>query len=459
MKSTLKSSLLGFVLACGPLRAESAPPAAHSGGACTQFNAGREAFSLPLANISRENRRKFVVGNAFFNENWIIAPGSPEARDGLGPLFHARSCSGCHTKDGRGDLPAAGDVMTGLLLRLSIPGADSNGGPRPDPVYGGQLGVRAIPGAEPEADAAITWEEQTVRFADGEAAVLRKPVFRLSNWRYGEPDKSLMVGPRLAPPVFGGGLLEAIPESSLLAAADPDDQNKDGISGRPNWVWNAETKKKSLGRFGWKANQPDLRHQAAGAFLGDMGLRTSLLPDGDFTAAQAPKLEKLPHGGNPEVSDLIFDRVVTYLHALAPPARRDVADAEALRGEALFATAGCVRCHVPAWTTAKDAPMPELANQTIRPHTDLLLHDMGEGLADGRPDFAATGAEWRTAPLWGIGLSQIVNGSSRLLHDGRAASIQEAILWHGGEAQPARESFRAMSKADRAALLKFLHSL
>lgn len=433
---------------------------ALSGGEGTVRNAGRDAFSMAVTNASRETKRQFVVGNSFFSENWLIAPASAQARDGLGPIFNARSCSSCHVKDGRGALPpSAEETPTGLLLRLSIPGQAEHGAPKPDPVYGTQLAVRAIPGAEPEGDLVLTWTDVPGTYADGESYTLRRPTFSVKTWRYGPPAADILIGPRLAPAVFGGGLLEAVPEATLTAAEDPEDANKDGISGRLNRVWSPERNGIAAGRFGWKSNVATLRDQTAGAFHGDIGITTPLQPEPTFTGPQAQKLAALPDGGSPEVSALVLDRVTTYLHALGVPARRSTDDPETLRGETLFRTLRCALCHLPELRTGTDSPLPELRNQTIRPYTDLLLHDLGPDLADSRPDFLATGSEWRTAPLWGLGLHAAVNGHTELLHDGRARTPAEAILWHSGEAEPSREMFKQLPKADRAALVAFLMSL
>ena len=454
-----RPALLACLVLTAIVHGEDRGPA-WSGGDGTVFNAGHDAFSLPMANLSRERRREFVVGNAFFNENWVAAPASTEARDGLGPLFHARSCSGCHTRDGRGAPPAGPDeTMTGLLLRLSVPGTGPHGGPRPHPVYGGQLAPRALPGFQPEADAALRWEASTFTYPDGSTAALRRPRITLTNWRDGDPGPDLLVGPRLAPAVFGTGLLEAIPGTAIEAAADPDDRDRDGISGRVNRVHDPERGTTAIGRFGWKANQPTLRRQTADAFLGDMGLTTPPNPDESLTDAQRARFTAAPSGGSPEVSARIFDRVVTYVQTLAVPARRDVTDTTVQRGEALFREIRCAACHLPDARTGTDHAVPELRSQTIHPFTDLLVHDMGPDLADGRPDFAADGLEWRTPPLWGLGLHNAVNGHVFLLHDGRARSPEEAILWHGGEATAVREAFAKLPAADRAALLRFLDSL
>ncbi|MEM8953562.1 MAG: di-heme oxidoredictase family protein [Verrucomicrobiota bacterium] len=432
-----------------------------SGGDTTVFQNGRNAFGLPIANISRENRRAHVVGNSFFNKNWVLAPASTEARDGLGPLFHARSCSSCHTHDGRGRPPEPDELMTSLLIRLSVPGKTSHGGPIPDPTYGDQLGVRAVPGADPEGNVEISYKEVPGHFSDGSPYTLRKPILNLvPSGAYPAPKEDVLLSARVAPPVHGLGLLEAVPEKTILSFADPNDsKSSDGISGRPNWVWNKDTQKEELGRFGWKANQPNLRQQTADAFLGDIGITSPVNPRENFTATQAASLDGLPNGGTPEIDDHLLNRVVTYQQTLAPPARRNWTDPSVRHGKQIFHEAGCAKCHIPEMETGDFHPVSELNNQTIRPYTDLLLHDMGEGLADHRPDFQASGTEWRTPPLWGIGLTEVVNGHTFFLHDGRARNLTEAILWHGGEAEVSREHFRNLPKQERDDLINFLNSL
>jgi CxxC motif-containing protein (DUF1111 family) len=435
------------------------PPESYSGGETTVHDAGEASFGLALANARPETRRKFIVGKSFFDENWIVAPASAAARDGLGPLFHARSCFDCHPNDGRGAPPDAGDTMTSLLLRTSVAGNDAHGGPKPHPIYGQQLAVRAIPPARPEVEIAVSWEELPGQFPDGTPYQLRRPHFKPTAWHYGEPQETLQVSPRLGQAVFGLGLLEAIREQDLRALEDPEDANGDGISGRLNLVWDSEQKITRVGRFGWKANVADLRQQTAIAFLGDIGIRSPVLPEGDYTEAQAPALASFPVGGSPEISETLLSRVVTYLRALAPPGRRDTDHPTVKRGEAIFRQIQCAVCHQETFTTGSSPELKELEHQLIRPYTNLLLHDMGEGLADHRPDYLANGREWRTPPLWGLGLHEEVNGNVFLLHDGRARSVTEAILWHDGEAAQSKEQFRNLSKSERAALLQFLESL
>jgi CxxC motif-containing protein (DUF1111 family) len=266
-----------------------------------------------------------------------------------------------------------------------------------------------------------------------------------------------MMSPRIAPQLPGVGLLEVVPEGDIMALADADDRDGDGISGRPNLVWDFLANEVRLGRFGWKANVPTLLQQNASAFLGDIGITSSPFSDTNCTSVEIACLEA-PNGGSPEVDDLKLDRVTFYTQTLAVPARRSVEDPMVTAGEDLFTEIGCTSCHVASLNTGT-SDVPELSNQLIHAYTDLLLHDMGPGLADGRPDFEASGKEWRTPPLWGIGLIETVNGHTRLLHDGRARTIEEAILWHAGEAEAARARFTSLTLDQVEALLAFLESL
>ena len=434
---------------------------ARLGGDTTVVSTNRNSFGLAAANLSRLERRTFEVGDSFFSQNWVTAPASTEARDGLGPTFNALSCSSCHTLDGRGQPPAdADDGERGLLFRLSVPGADADtGGPLPEPSYGGQLQDRAILGVPAEGRFTISYDVIHGAYGDGEPYSLLSPRYHFTDLAFGPMRADTMVSPRIAPAVFGVGLLEAIPEADILALADPEDGDGDGISGRANRVWDARRGAAALGRFGWKANAPTVEQQVAGAFLGDIGITSPLFPDDNCPAGQAA-CRAAPHGGAPEIPQARLDKTVFYNRTLAAPAMRDAEDPQVRQGAVLFRQAGCAQCHTPQHTTAADGRgIAALGGQTILPYTDLLLHDMGAGLADNRPDFLADGREWRTPPLWGLGLIENVNGHTRLLHDGRARGIAEAILWHDGEGLAAREAFRNMSRAGRAALLRFLESL
>ncbi|MBP0951936.1 c-type cytochrome [Pseudomonas sp. 20GA0080] len=445
------------------------PGEALSGGSATVKKSDQNAFSLPSANLSPVRRLDFSVGNSFFRSPWVIAPSTTTARDGLGPLFNTNACQNCHIKDGRGHPPEAGDNnAVSMLVRLSIPDdpafADliQRNGVLPEPNYGGQLQDMANPGVTPEGKVRVEYDALTVKFRDGTAVKLRQPTLRITQLGYGPMHPDTHVSARIAPPMIGLGLLEAIPDEAVLANADPDDKNGDGISGRANWVWDDAQQKVVMGRFGWKAGQPNLNQQNVHAFSGDMGLTTSLRRFDDCTPVQTDCLAA-PNGngpdGEPEVSDNILRLVEFYTRNLGVPARRNVDHPQVLAGKSLFFQAGCQQCHVPSFKTRADAAEPELANQEIRPYTDLLLHDMGDGLADNRTEFQATGREWRTPPLWGLGLTAAVNGHTQMLHDGRARNAMEAILWHGGEAQAAQRQVLAFNAEQRKALLAFLNSL
>lgn len=451
-----------IVVACGQpevTATEPDPAERLPGGETTnRLLLGSNAFTRPASNISAEHEAAFHTGNSFFSQAWVQAPASTEARDGLGPLFNARSCSACHFKDGRGSPPLEEDEeFLGILLRLSVPGAEPGDAPVEDPDYGGQLQPFAINGVEPEGRPRVTYEESVELYADGEQYTLQSPTFEILEPAYGPLASDLLVSPRVAPVVIGLGLLEAIPEARLRELADPDDADSDGISGRINRVPDVITGEVSVGRFGWKAEQPSVKQQAAGAFLGDMGITTSLFDRQDCTDAQA-ECQGAIAGGEPEITDELFDKVALYTALLAVPVRSAWDDPEVLEGRKLFSAIGCDGCHVPRHETA-DHEFEELSGQVIFPYTDLLLHDMGRGLSDERPSFDAEGYEWRTPPLWGLGRLRDVNGHDRLLHDGRARGVAEAVLWHGGEAEASRESFRTLSRAERDALIRFVESL
>ncbi|WP_462384220.1 di-heme oxidoreductase family protein [Pseudomonas sp. Marseille-QA0892] len=441
------------------------PGEAMSGGATTVARQDERAFRMPLANLEPERRLDFAVGNSFFRSPWVIAPSTTTARDGLGPLFNTNACQNCHINDGRGHPASMDDTnAVSMLVRISLP--DAAGPPEtlatlgvvPEPTYGTQLQDMAIPGVPPEGRARLEWQSSTIAFADGHTVELRAPRLHIDRLGYGALHRDTQFSVRIAPPMVGLGLLEAIPESAIRANADPEDKNGDGISGRPNEVWDLTEQRTRLGRFGWKAGQPSLNQQNAHAFSNDMGLTTTLLPHDECTERQV-ECRQAPNGGEPEVADNILASVLFYTRNVAVPQRRDVANPKVLAGKTLFHQAGCAGCHTPSFRTGLDAAQPELANQLIWPYTDLLLHDMGEGLADGRSEFQATGREWRTPPLWGIGLTEIIGGRSEFLHDGRARTLLEAILWHGGEATWARDRVLTFDAEQRAALLAFLQSL
>ncbi|WP_285406188.1 di-heme oxidoredictase family protein [Pseudomonas sp. FR229a] len=445
------------------------PGEARSGGAATVRKSDQNAFSLPSANLPPSRRVDFSVGNSFFRSPWVIAPSTTTARDGLGPLFNTNACQNCHIKDGRGHPPSPDATnAVSMLVRLSIPDAPPYAkiieqlGVVPEPVYGGQFQDMAVPGVAPEGKVRVDYTPVPVRFKDGTQVELRKPTLQITQLGYGPMHPDTRFSARVAPPMIGLGLLEAIPEEAILANAAAQVKENNGINGRPNRVWDDQLQKTVIGRFGWKAGQPNLNQQNVHAFSGDMGLTTSLRPFDDCTEAQTA-CKQAPNGngpdGEPEVSDNILRLVLFYSRNLAVPARRGVNDPQVMAGKNLFFQAGCQSCHTPKYTTAANAAEPELANQVIRPYSDLLLHDMGEGLADNRTEFQASGRDWRTPPLWGIGLTQAVSGHTQFLHDGRARNLLEAVLWHGGEATAAQQQVLSFNAEQRAALLAFLNSL
>ena len=333
----------------------------------------------------------------------------------------------------------------------------------PEPTYGAQLQDVAVPGLAAEGKIRITRTEREVVFEDGTTMVLEAPRYEIVDTRYGPLDPQVMMSPRVAPPMIGLGLLEAIAAADILAGADPDDADGDGISGRARWVWSPEHRRMMLGRFGWKAGTATIVDQSAAAISGDIGISSPLAPApwGECTEKQQA-CRSGPHGadsGGFEAPASVMDAIVFYSRNLAVPARREENEPTVLQGKALFYRIGCIGCHTPKHATRRDWPVKELAGQLIWPYTDLLVHDMGDDLADGRPEGGASGREWRTAPLWGIGLTEVVNGHTRFLHDGRARNVAEAILWHGGEAEAARAAFLSMSRVERDALLAFLSSL
>ena len=430
-------------------------PTAHttlSGGATTVDDITADAFSHDSPNLTPAELAMHEEGDEEFEDAFSVDPASEH--QGLGPVFDNVSCEGCHFGDGRGRPPGPGEIAESFLVRISYPGRDLvTGAPLPAPGFGGQLQLRAIPGVAPEASVSITYTEVTGRFADGQTYSLRVPRYEFYDSYKAISDKMLF-SPRVAPVNFGLGLLEAIPQATLLAREDPNDANNDGISGVANRVWDAAAGKTAIGRFGWKAGAPSLVQQTAGAYNGDMGVTSSLFP---AESCEGDRPECARHA--PEVSDGAVLAVARYMQTLGVPARRGLDDAQATQGEAIFYQAGCAMCHTPTVTTGTLAGVPSVANQVIHPYTDLLLHDVGPDLADRRPDFQATGREWRTPPLWGIGLVQTVNGHSNFMHDGRARNLTEAVLWHGGEAKKSRDAFAALTATGRAALIKFLESL
>ena len=533
-----------------PLRADVIDPTeVNSGGGNTVALSNRKAFSKSNPLLSFLDEGKFKSGDLEFRGE----------HDGLGPLFNNPTCQGCHIEDGRGNPPADKNAdgetdddehMDSMLVRVSIPGFHPELGVVPDPTYGGQIQVlgaledsvgtpidalaefnRGLTGeaedAVGEAFVSILYVNASGQYGDGASYTLRRPIYRIRDLAYGPFHDDVLFSPRVASQVVGMGLLDAIPESDLLTYADPQDADGDGISGRPNRAWDIITESTQLGRFGHKATKPTLLHQLAAAYLGDIGITSSLFPVEDCTdlqpACQARAEQEMHVGAVVDLDDLILALVEFYVRQLAVPRRRgwnadtQQWDPQIWRGRQLFFEAGCVDCHVPRHITGEAAgsslgqiavtldelshpaeTLASLSEQVIWPYTDLLLHDMGgtctvtrevvtpeeddgricddeeldtescwwvldcDGLADGRPDFEASGSEWRTAPLWGLGLVKTVNPKAGFLHDGRAETIEEAILWHGHEDSESRvawEFFVGLSSSQREDLLAFLESL
>ena len=445
----------------------------QAGAATTTKLVNADIFSQPSANLGFEGQQRFALGNGLFRKDWVSAPSSTRASDGLGPLFNARSCQSCHIKDGRGHAPVnVDDPAVSLLVRLSVPPdsrqeaaiAAGELPAAPDPVYGLQLQDFAVAGLPAEGRVRIEYDAVPVALAGGEKVELRRPRLSIDNPGFGPFAPGLMTSARVAPPMIGLGLVEAIHPADILAREDPDDLDGDGISGRAGWVRGVDGER-TLGRFGWKAVEPMVRSQTAHAFAGDMGLSTPDAPNhwGDCTERQ-PSCLAMPDGaqaelGAEEVPEELMALVAHYATNLAVPARRDENDPQVLAGKKLFYESGCVACHTPKYVTSRRAEQKEHRFQLIWPYSDFLLHDMGEDLADHRSEGPATGMEWRTPPLWGIGLSATVNGEASYLHDGRARTLLEAVLWHGGEATAAQRRVVEMDPADRAALIRFLESL
>jgi CxxC motif-containing protein (DUF1111 family) len=444
-----------IILVCAYCRkAENFPESDYnsqlSGGAATTFLSNSQAFGDPVPGMGSYDSYIHSIGDDVFGQVFVSNP-APHF-GGLGSIYNNVSCVSCHHNDGKGT-PTLGEVQSSLLTRISIPGTDANGGPLAAPGFGLQIQDKSNYGS-PEAKVSVSYTESPFTFPDGETASLRVPTYTVSN-PYTPLPANYMISVRLAPPVFGLGLLELIPESSILAQEDPNDANNDGISGKANYVWNPLTKQKELGRFGLKANTPTIQLQVASAFQQDMGITSYIFPqESSYGQSQYQEL-----GNTPDIKDSVLNATVFYARTLCVPARRSVHDSSCLKGEVIFKQIGCASCHLPSITTGVDVRLPMMSHQLIHPYTDLLLHDMGDGLADGRPDYLATGSEWRTMPLWGIGLFGKTNGTPFYLHDGRARTITEAILWHGGESQKAHDAFVQLSKNDRNSLLKFIASL
>lgn len=460
-----------------------------SGGEASIKKVQSDAFSENSNNmVSVERKIIFNLGDDFFNNPWVEGSASTSSRDGLGGLFNNNACQDCHIRDGRGHAPVdENDTdFDSILFRtattnISFEDEDlilqSLKGNVPDGYFGGQLQQHGISGVSPEVNLKVSYQNKVVTFTDGSTVTLRDPTWTITSHN---PEQSFeadtVFSARVAPPMIGLGLLALISEADILLKEDINDADADGISGKANYVWSVSNQNVALGRFGWKAGQPSILEQSAGAFVNDMGLTSRLHLNETCTEEQNECLAA-PNGNgdlindyNFEVSDPILDAIAFYSSHLAVPERRDAYSEQVLIGKALFQQAGCQACHTESYTTLIDQDQPELSGQTIFPYTDLLLHDMGEDLADFTPEnepasadmlyeFLATATEWRTPPLWGLGLTKTVDPKATFLHDGRANTIMEAVLWHGGEAENAKNKVLAFNQEERAALLAFLNDL
>ena len=410
----------------------------RQGGDLTVDDRTRDAFSHPAPNLDEPRLSLHLLGRSPFNFQWA----SPQ----LGPLYNHVGCLNCHAGDGRGLSQIAPGVVpfgSQALVRISLVDGEPAvpGGNVPVPGFGEQLQDHTTSGL-PEVFVSLTWRDALVVYGDGEQQPLRAPSIDVQRPNGDPMPSGTAYSYRQAPGVFGLGLLEAISDDTLLALADPDDADGDGISGRVNRVWDPVTQTTQIGRFGLKANVPTLQVQTAGAFVNDIGLTNKLFPEAD---------------GMRDVNDDQLVQTTMFVSTLAVPAAAPRSNA-ARHGRELFDEFACASCHLPTLTTG-DHPIPQLAHQTIHPYTDLLLHDVGDLLTDARRDFLAQGVEWRTPPLWGLGLVQVVAPEAGFLHDGRARTLEEAILWHGGEAERSKEAFRLANKRDRDALISFLQTL
>jgi CxxC motif-containing protein (DUF1111 family) len=434
-------------------------------------------------NVDRKQELLFWTGFSLFRDPWVIAPSSTKDRDGLGPLFNTRSCISCHSLGGKGPAPEEGNSKpTALVIRFGS-GED---GLFSDPIYGDQLQPRAIaithnsiqPDLLGEAKLQLGYQAVYGEYADGTTYILRQPTYQLTDLAYGGLDKRTVLSPRFSPVIYGVGLLDAISEQDLLAQEDIYDANQDGISAKYNRVPiapsshntatfhhsvenSAGTSRLGIGRFGHKAKHPSLHQQVAAAFRDDIGITNTSFGTESCSTGQPNCQAASVIGGHQsvEIPDKLLDLVTQFNQLIAVPPARNLDSATAQQGRELFYKIGCESCHTASYTTDSEYPHKSLANQTIWPYTDLALHDMGAGLADGVNEYAANGTEWRTPPLWGIGARKNIRSENLYLHDGRAKTVAAAILWHGGEAQISQQNFIQLNKQQRSALLAFLDAI
>lgn len=434
------------------------------------------SYLYPGKMLNSKQQLDFWSGFSFFRDPWVAAPSATGNRDGLGPLFNTRSCIACHTAGSRANIDEAGLILPlSLVVRLGSKDPKNKG---VDPVYGGQIQPRAIsyrlidseiinklPYTDNVGEAWLDKSYSKVQgnFKDGSSYELQKPSYQLTNLAYGDLAPHIGLSVRLAPNIFGMGLLNAIKTADLLKQEDINDGDGNGISAKYNRVPNVLTQAIEVGRFGFKAKQPNLHQQVAAAFRDDIGIINSSFSAETCTNTQMACNYASEYGGHSladlEIPDNRLDLTVSFNEFLGVPPARNLQSKSVQAGRTLFYQLNCQQCHTSSYITDESYPVKALANQTIWPYTDLALHDMGEGLADGVYEFEANGREWRTAPLWGIGLQHHTTGQQRFLHDGRARTINEAILWHGGEAESIKKAYTELTKPQRDALIKFIKAI
>ena len=461
-------SFIYLFLAIFLIRADTFADPSLPGGETSNQVENKNSFSLSSRNLEEHMRINFLVGNALFERMWEDSSISKNiAKDGLGPFFSARSCESCHINDGRGHIPLTNkEDKISVVIQISQNIEQSNDYIKniDDDTYGGQISEFAVKDVLKEADIIIDYKYSLEMYEDGRVVELRRPIIKIDNLNYGEFNESTTFSARIAQPMIGLGLIEHISDQSLLMNEDIDDTNKDGISGKANKVWDIQKEKLAIGRFGWKSAQPSVYQQTADAFYHDMGLSNKLYSNPFNCTSKQEECTKAISGNSEEYDDLEvssdqLDLVTFYSSQLGVPARRSINAENVKKGKEIFFALNCNSCHVESFTTGDTGSHANLNNQIIYPYSDFLLHDMGESLSDGVSEFLAQGSEWRTPPLWGIGLTNTVSEEYGYLHDGRARTIEEAILWHGGEANEIIQNYKKLKKSEVNQLLSFINSL
>lgn len=414
---------------------------------CAQAGDGVDAVQTSLA--ATESPLDLAIGRALFERAWVSAPASTKSTDGLGPFYNARSCAACHSATRRPVADASGRAVPSAII-VKFAGAAA-----PDPTYGAQLQTATVHGLPAEGRVQISYQEIPVALADGRVIRLQKPSYRVVDLGYGPLVPATVLSPRVPPSLAGIGLLERIDADTILATADAE--KAAGVSGQPSRPAECAGQADCIGRFGWKASTATIDDQNVLAFSLDIGMSTLRRPApwGDCTPRESACI-KAPHGANPaagetEIAPQLLALIDDFVRAEPAPTRHQVDAAATAAGAALFADIGCAACHRPSYKIAA----ADGGSQTIAPYSDLLLHDLGDGLRDAEGD----AGEWRTAPLWGLGAAERADGPKVYLHDGRARSLEEAILWHGGEATHAAAAAKELTNAEWDALLAFLRSL